>query len=227
MRLIVGVVVCLAMTGCAGLPGLSQHNNAGDQRAANQGSIVVKNTLLNSFLQASDSAGQEGGYNIPLPKPILQAKSALDMLGMGGILDPLKQKMNAAAASATQQAKPVFKNAINNLTITDALGLINGGNTAFTELFQRKTRDQLAAKFAPVVQDKLKATGFYGQYNKLMALYSKMPVQKPDLDIEHYVVNQTLDGLYDKMGEKEAYIRSHPAAVGSALLDQFLSGKQE
>lgn len=235
MRIAVLLVACLfALAGCKNSGNLSSWAQVGQQVAQASGygqeadaAVAVKDTLSTSTNIATTIMGKSGSYNIPLPQQLQSLDSTLGALGYGDVLGNLKEKMNAAASSAAAEAAPVFKQAITNMTVTDALGLLNGGDTAVTHYFETSTRQQLVGKMNPIVESKLQSTGFNSQYQTFLNIYQQLPMaNKPDLSIKHYVVDKTLDGLYNKMAQQEVAIRQDPAKAASDLVSQFLGDGQ-
>lgn len=234
MRYLV-LLACLAtLAGCQTTGDSSQWLATGTNIATAAGfgeqakaAEAVRDTLTTSSSLATSAMGKQGSYNIPLPQQLETLQSTLTKLGYGDSINKLHTQMNQAASAAAAAAAPVFKDAVKQATLTDALGLLNGGQTAVTDYFRTHTHDQLAAKMAPIVEQKLAASGFNSQYQQLLNIYNAVPLaSKPDLDIKHYVVDKSLDGIYNKMGEEETAIRNDPKKAASQLVQQFLGGKK-
>ena len=229
MRFVLLLSILVALAGCQNSGQLSQWFSFGQSAATEAGygaqanaAGAVKDTLTSSAGIATALMGKSGSYDIPLPEQIQTLDSTLTKLGYGGTLDKMKTKMDSAASEAAAQATPVFQDAIKSMTLPDAIGLIGGGQTAVTDYFRSHTESQLAAKMAPIVQQKLEATGFNSEYQTFLGIYNSLPlVNKPNLDIQSYVVDQTLDGLYNRMAQQETAIRADPKKAGSALVKQF------
>jgi hypothetical protein len=99
------------------------------------------------------------------------------------------------------------------------MGILNGGDTAATEYFERTTRGTLYRRFEPIVSEKMGQVGVVQQYDELLARFAAIPlVDKPNLDIRNYVTNQALDGLFSVLGNEERKIRTDPAARVTPLL---------
>lgn len=220
----------LLLAGCQNSGALSDWLSVGQSTASAAGYTkeagavgAVNDILTSSAGMAGAIMGRPGSYNIPLPEQIQSLNTTLSKFGYNG-LSTLQQKMNAAASAAAAEVTPAFKDAARNMTVVDAVGLIAGGDTAVTDFFRNRTRTQLTAKMGPVVQQKLAATGFNTEYQTFLSVYNTLPLaNKPNLDIQSYVVDKTLDGLYSKMGDEEKAIRKDPRKAGSALVKQFLS----
>jgi hypothetical protein len=235
MRLITLIALVVALAGCQNAQQTSQWLQIGQSTASaagygTQANAVgaVSDILTSSSSLATAAMGKAGSYNIPLPDQIQSVDSTLTKLGYGDKLDKMKSQMNQAASEAAASAGPVFKNAIKSMTVTDAAGLMTGGQTSVTDYFRNKTQSDLTAQMNPIVQQKLQATGFNSEYQAFLSIYNTLPIaNKPNLDIQSYVVGKTLDGIYGKMGQEEIAIRQNPKKAGSALVSQFLSSSKQ
>ncbi len=233
MRLVTLIVAFFLLAGCKNSGGLSQWAQVGQAAATAAGYGpqaqqigAVKDVLTSSTKVATNVMGQNGSYNIPLPDQLQTLSGTLSAFGYGDLLGNLKQRMNNAASAAAAEAAPVFKDAIRDITIPDAIGLVTGGQTSVTQYFRQHTESKLAAKMNPIVENKLNATGFNDEYQTFLNVYNTLPLtDKPNLDIKSYVVDYTLDGIYNKMAQEEVAIRKNPIQAGSKLVTQFFSGK--
>jgi hypothetical protein len=106
------------------------------------------------------------------------------------------------------------------MTLEDVRGILAGGDTAATDFFRRKTQDKLYAAFRPVVSAKVAEVGATKAYKDMMGRYEAVPMMggRPSLDLDDYVTNKSLDGLFRMVGEEEKKIRTNPAARTSDLL---------
>ncbi len=161
---------------------------------------------------------------IALPSQLGPMAQALRLVGYGGQLDALEVGMNRAAEQASGEAKEVFLDAIGKMTLQDVQGILKGGDTAATEYFRRQTSDTLRVRFRPIVARKLEGIGLYDQYNQLLGTYAALPLAgKPNLDLDDYVTEKGLDGLFTLLGQEEQAIRRNPAARTTDLLQKVFS----
>jgi hypothetical protein len=136
--------------------------------------------------------------------------------------------MNRGAEQAVAEATPVFKQAITTMSVNDALGIIRGGDTAATAYFRGETESSLRQRYQPIVEDNLKKTGFYDQYKSLLTVYDKLPLtNKPNMNLESYVIDNSMDELYTRIGEQESLIRQNPMQQGSALIGAIFGADQD
>jgi hypothetical protein len=139
-------------------------------------------------------------------------------------VDALELNMNRAAEQASAEAKPVLLDAVKGMSLSDAMGILRGGDTAATEYFRAETADTLKEKFLPIIQDKMAGVGLYQQYNKLMDAYAALPLTKDrGFDLDNYVADKGLDGLFSMLAREEAEIRENPAARSTELLQKVFA----
>jgi hypothetical protein len=124
------------------------------------------------------------------------------------------------------EAGPIFTGAIEEMTVTDALGIIRGNKDAATQYFRRKTSGDLIAAFAPPVKsalDRTQATRYYGD---IANSYNRLPLafEKVDPDLTAYVVGKAVEALFDQIAREEANIRANPLARTTDILRKVFGG---
>jgi hypothetical protein len=151
-------------------------------------------------------------------------ETGLRTIGYGEKVDEFILAMNRAAERAAASAAPVFLEALQSMTIEDAQGILRGADTAATAYFRTRTEAGLSTAFGPIVE---RATGEFGVTRQYKDLIQRLPLggglQAPDID--EYVVDKTLDGLFHVLGEEEKKIRRDPAARISAILREVFGGR--
>lgn len=158
-------------------------------------------------------------YTIPLPSALEKADRALRMIGMSGDADKLKVAMNHAAEMAVADARPVFKQAAQRMTVADAKGILAGGETSATDYFRKATNAQLVTRFKPIVARetaKLKLHAMYDQYAGKAAQVGL--IKSEDANLDDYVTGKALDGLFGEIAAEERAIRKDPMGQASSLL---------
>lgn len=183
----------------------------------------LKDALTQGAQIAVKQLGAPGGFSnnpevkIGLPGKLEKAAGALKMLGMGDQITQLEDSMNKAAESAVTQAQPILVNAVKNMSVTDAKGILSGGQDSATQYLDKSSREQIRAKFLPIVKQSTDKVGVAQQYN---ALAKKAPMGllggKAD-SVENYVTEQALDGLFKMIAQQEESIRQNPAAAATSL----------
>ncbi len=232
---LVPLLLVLALTGCQHMEAVMPWVNAGNQMAKDAGYDTesrlvagIKEALIKGTDTAAAQLSREGAMNLQLPDAAQPVANTLRQFGFGRYVDQLETAMNRGAEKAVAAGAPVFKNAINAMSVDDALGIIQGGDTAATTYFRGETEASLRQRFEPIVEDNLRKTGFYDQYQTLLAAYDKLPLtNKPNLDLEKYVIDTSMDQLYTRIGEQETQIRQNPFQQGSALIGAVFGEQAE
>ena len=218
------VVLGLVVFGCAELSQVLEQQSAAQENdsAFSRG---IKESLELGSTRAADLLSKTGGYQnspiyrIKLPQQVQPLASRLRQFGLGSQLDRIELLMNQAAEQAAVEAKGVFIGAVREMTITDAIGIIRGPDTAATSYFRQHTETTLKQKYLPIVQKNLQQLGFYQQYQQMLTTYKQLPIaNKPDLDLEQHVLTQSLNALFTQVGEEEKAIRKDPLGKGSSAI---------
>ncbi|MDD2662727.1 MAG: DUF4197 domain-containing protein [Dechloromonas sp.] len=185
----------------------------------------VREALAKGADYAVSSLGQQNGFlgnkkvKIPLPSPLDKAESALRMFGMGKQADQLVETMNHAAENAVAEARPILSDSIRKMTVQDAKGILTGGDDSVTQYFRRSSSEQLLARFMPIVKASTAKLKLAEQYNKFAGKAASAGlVDQKDADIDSYVANKAMDGLFLMIAEEEKKLRSNPLGAGSDLL---------
>ena len=199
----------------AGLEGIS----TGDASAG------VKEALAQGADFAVSSLGKENGFlgnarvKIPLPGYLQKAEKGLRMFGMGKQADELVDTMNHAAENAVAEAKPILVDSIKKMSVQDAKAILTGGDDSVTQYFKRTSSEQLTQKFMPIVKSATQKLQLAEQYNAYAGKAASMGlIDKKDADIDGYVTQKAMDGLFLMIAEEEKKLRANPVAAGSALL---------
>ncbi len=161
---------------------------------------------------------------IETPEQLQPMASALRAIGFGSQVDQLETAMNRAAERASGEATDIFWNEISRMSIQDAFGILNGGQTAATDYFRERTSTSLANRFRPIVNEKMQEVGLYQTYQSLTQAYAALPLTtKPALDMEKYVTDQAVSGIFSVLATEETRIREDPAARSTELLKRVFA----
>lgn len=184
--------------------------------------------LVKAVLQLNKEDGffKDAFYKILLPPDAKKIENTLRDLGMGKMVDKAILQINRAAEDAAGQAKPIFVDAIKNMSISDAIGLVKNGDTSATHFFRVKTTEKLVAAFQPVIKaslDKLEATKYYGD---MVKTYNNFPttLKKLNPDLNAFVTNRATEALFDLVAKEELNIRQNLAARTTDLLRKVFGG---
>jgi len=199
----------------AAFDALSSTDASGGLRAALSKGIGVAVTQL----------GTPGGFlndpklAIPLPPALEKADRALRRVGMGKDADELKVTMNHAAEQAVAQAKPIFEQALHHMSVSDAKGILSGGDGSATAYFRQATSAALTTKFKPVVAAETEKLGLANKYNEYAGKAAPLGLlSSQDANLNDYVTAKALDGLFSRIADEEHQIREHPMEQASSLI---------
>lgn len=173
-----------------------------------------------SLLNQQDGFFGSQTYKLFLPQEAQKIEKTLRQVGMSSLVDKAILQINRAAEDAVGYARPIFLNAIKEMTIADAIEILKGPKNAATEYFRRKTADQLVKAFTPVVTsslEKFSATKYYGD---MVTAYNNFPTtaQKLNPNLPAYVVDKAVNALFDQIAAEEANIRANPVARTTEIL---------
>jgi len=212
------------LAACAALP-LAASAVSLAQLTNQEASSGLKAALEQGAVAAVGKLGVENGFlandkvKIPLPRLLEQARPILKMTGNSKQLDELVLAMNHAAEAAVPLAKPLLVNAVKNMSVSDAKGILGGGETSVTEFFRGKTAAQLAVQFKPIVKKVTDRSALSAQYNSAMGQAGKLGLGTAQTaTVEDYVTQRALDGLFTMIAEEEKAIRNDPVGTGSKLI---------
>lgn len=185
----------------------------------------LKAALIQGAEKAVSKLGAVDGFlanpevKIPLPDTMKKAERGMRMLGMGKEADDLVLKMNRAAEAAVPEAKVLLVNAVKKMSVADAKAILTGGDDAATQYFRQATAAPMAEKFLPIVKKATENVQLAQQYNQFAAVGNKFGiVKKEQANLEQYVTQKALDGVYLMMAQEEAAIRKDPVGQASNLL---------
>lgn len=203
----------------------------------------VKQALSNGLQYAVGQLGHEGGFltnsevKIEMPARLSVVEKTLRALKQDKLADDFVASMNHAAEQAVPEATAVFVDAVSQMSIDDAKAILNGPNDAATEYFRRTTSTNLYARFHPIVQKATASAGVTSTYKKMTAaaagsnnsfLKSVSGLMGTDaMDVDSYVTNKALDGLFKMIAEEEDRIRANPAARTTDLLQKVFGAAQK
>ena len=157
--------------------------------------------------------------SIPLPDTVQKVESVLRTVGYGPKVDAFKLSMNRAAERAAPEAKAIFLDAIKQITFSDARKILQGRDNEATLYFKDKTSGRLHELFKPIVRTAMSEVGVTRSYQELDAKVRSIPfAERLSFDLDEYVTNKALDGLFFMVAEEERKIRQDPAARITDLL---------
>jgi hypothetical protein len=178
-------------------------------------------------LGRTDGFFGDSRVKIPLPESLQTAEQLMRGFGMGRTADELILTMNRAAEAAVPEAKRLLVDAVKKMTVRDAKGILTGGETAGTEYFQRATSDPLRARFLPIVKRATAKVDLARQYNRYAEQGARFGlIKKEHANLDAYVTQKALDGLYFMIAEEEKKIRNDPVGSASNIIKKVFGAIQ-
>jgi len=225
---------CIAIPLCFGLVcgaaqaiGLSDLSN-GDAVAGLKAALDKGAQAAVQQLGTPDGFYGNPKFKIPLPESLQKIEGGLRALGMGKQADDLVLKINRAAEAAVPEAKGLFVNAVKQMSVQDAKGILTGGKDSATRYFRQKTESPLGQKFLPIVQKAMNKVKLAEVYDKYAGRGAQLGlIKKEDVNLEGYITRKTLDGLYLAIADEEAKIRANPVQEGSNIIRKVFGALQK
>jgi hypothetical protein len=216
LALTLGLLSCETLNNLPASTTITQAEAAQGMREALDQGVGRGIALLNK----EDGFFGNQAYKLFLPQEAQKIENTLRQIGMGSLVDKAILQINRAAEDAVGYARPIFLDAIKQMTIPDAINIIKGSSDAATQYFREKTTAKLVEAFTPVVKsslDKFSATKYYGD---MISTYNGFPttLKKLNPDLPSYVVDKTVNALFDQVAREEANIRANPAARTTDIL---------
>jgi hypothetical protein len=179
-----------------------------------------------ALVSKTDGYYQNPDIKIPLPESVQKVEKLLRATGYGEKVDNFELSMNRAAERAAPEAKSIFGDAIKQMTFDDAKKILDGRDNEATLYFEDKTSDRLQEIFKPIVKDAMGEVGVTRSFQDLNAQAKRLPFGKSlSFDLDQYVTDGALKGLFKMLAEQERQIRTDPAARVTDLLQKVFAGK--
>ncbi|HSW12175.1 MAG TPA: DUF4197 domain-containing protein [Solimonas sp.] len=241
---IAALIMILPLAGCATADweqGVGQvlgvmQQPGGSSAALGEGEIVagLREALAQGTTRAVNELGRRDGYwgdakvRIPLPESMARFESGLRQLGQGKTVDEFHLTLNRAAEQAVPQVADIFGNAVRQMTIQDARNILSGTPDAATQFFRRTSSDAIYAKVYPIVQVSTQRVGVTQQYKQLASSYGPLLQMAGvrNIDLDAYVTERALVGLFTNIAEEEARIRQNPAARTTEILRRVFGAQR-
>ena len=184
----------------------------------------LKDALTQGAQIAVKQLGKPGGFSdndevrIELPGKLGKAAQTMKMMGMGEQVEELEASMNKAAEAAVPQAQALLVDAVKKMTVADAKSILSGPQDSATQYLNKSSREQIRAKFLPIVKQATDKVGVAQQYNSFAGQAAALGVvDAKSANVENYVTEKALDGLFKMIAEQEAGIRENPAGAATSL----------
>ncbi len=231
------LILCTAMTvQAAGLEDMLKAFGGAQKSSPGEGTTAagLKEALSVGTQNAIKSLSRPDGYfgnemvKILMPEKLRNVAEVLRRVGFQQQVDEFVLSMNRAAEKAAPRAASIFGDAIKEMTFEDARKILAGGDTSATDFFREKTHDRLYNAFEPVISSSMDSVGTTKAYKDMMGKYESLPFMgSKSFDLDHYVTDRALDGLFLMVGEEEKKIRTDPAARTTDLLKTVFGGNSK
>jgi hypothetical protein len=226
------IIILFSLTGCD--TARSILNSAGNGNLSNQ---EVVQGLKEALQVGTDSAtyhlGLLNGFykddmiRILMPPEAQKVEKTLRDVGLGSVVDKAVLSMNRAAEDASKYVGNIFLNAIKQMTIQDAFGILRGDNVAATNYLKQKTSAQLTSAFTPIISKSLDYTDATKNWKEVFTVYNRFSKTPVNTDLTAYVTQKALDGLFYHIGLEEQKIRKDPSARITDILKKVFANQNQ
>lgn len=170
-----------------------------------------------------------GGYlkneaiKIVMPVEALKVEKTLRSIGAGALVDKAILSMNSAAENAAGQVGQIFLNSIKQMTVTDGINILRGGDHAATDFLKKTTTATLMERMRPVIENSLKQVNADKYWKDVFSKYNMFSQQKVETDLSNYVTSKALEGMFYNISLQETKIRKDPAAQVTDILKKVFA----
>ena len=212
------------------LEGVATASGTGEL-SANELSLGLKEALTvgtnrsSSQLSSVDGFFKNAAIKILLPPEAQKVESTLRSVGMGNLVDKAVLSLNRAAEDAAKTAAPIFIDAVRQMTITDAVNILRGGDFAATDYFKGKTTNALTNAFRPVIDRSLKNVNATKYWGDVINAYNMVATTKVNPDLAAFVTERAMNGIFYQVGLEEQRIRKEPVARSTELLKKVFGSR--
>lgn len=173
---------------------------------------VKKASSLNGFYQ-------NVAIKILVPKEANKMKEKLIKLGFKKNVEDFELSMNRAAENASKDILNIFIESINKITLRDAFSILNGEDDAATNYLKKETQQFLYNSCKPIIRRAMEDVRVHKKWNSLVTQYNSIPLtEKINPDLEDYITNKAVDGVFFLIALEENKIRKNPSARTSEIL---------
>lgn len=225
----------LSLASCDVLQEMAKTNPGIQILPPNETEVIagLKSALEVGIQNAVSNTSNQGGYlnnsliKIPFPPEAARMESVLRDIGMGKQVDNFVATMNASAEVASKQAVEIFAQSIRQMTFSDAMNIWKGDQDAATQFFKRTTTQELTNRFKPEIQKAIAQVELTALWNPLVSAYNSVPfVTRVNPNLEDYITQLAIDGLFTMVAQEEAKVRQDPAARVNDILKRVFGYQQ-
>ena len=189
----------------------------------------LKEALRVATDTTTKTLSSKGGYlkneaiKIVMPAEALKAEKTLRSIGAGALVDKAILSMNSAAENAAGQVGQIFLNSIKQMTVTDGINILRGGDHAATDFLKKTTTATLMERMHPVIENSLKQVNADKYWKDVFSKYNMFSQQKVETDLSNYVTSKALEGMFYNISLQETKIRKDPAAQVTDILKKVFA----
>jgi hypothetical protein len=184
--------------------------------------IGIKNSV--NLTSVTDGFLKNNSIRLPFPPDAMKVREKALEWKLDGQVEKFETTLNRAAEEATKEALPIFADAIKNMTVQDGFAILNGGDGAATKFLKDNTSSKLIAAFSPKVKTATSKVELTKYWNPIITKYNgAMTVtggQKIEPDLDAYITQKAIEGLFFMVAQEENKIRKDPAARVTDLLSK-------
>ncbi|MCW3090072.1 MAG: hypothetical protein JWP81_1141 [Ferruginibacter sp.] len=233
MKTILIAIACICVfNSCDILQQLPSTGGVSGNVTQSEAAEGIKQALSQGLVKATQQLNRQDGffgnsfYKILLPPDAQKIENALRTIGLGKTVDKAILQINRGAEDAAGYAQPIFIDAIKQMTLTDAINIVRGGDTSATHYFRIKTMERLTAAFLPVIKSSLTKTEATKYYSDIVNTYNNFPTtfKKVNPDLPNFVTDRATNALFDLVAKEEKNIRENPVARTTEILKKVFGG---
>lgn len=225
------LILVFSLTSCQSTAQIGKFLEKAGQVAGNPSAAEITSGLKEALEKgtgiSTDRLSLENGYlgnldvKILFPEEARQVERTLRNIGLGNLCDQVITSLNRAAEDAAKEAKPIFTDAIKQMSFQDVQQILLGESNAATQYFQRTTTNSLSEKFSPIIDNSLEKVEATKYWDDVMTRYNKVPLVKPvNTNLTAYVTEKAIQGLFVEIAKEELKIRQNVNARTSPLLQK-------
>ena len=236
--LLIAALICGTFTSCETanqvLQGVGQVYGAGvgtgglsnaDIVAGLKEALAVGTSRGTNQLSSVDGFFKNAAVKILMPEEAKKVESTLRNLGMNSLVDKAILSMNRAAEDAAKGAGSIFIGAVKQMTITDAVNILKGGDFAATNYFKGRTTAALTASFKPIIDKALQNVNATKYWGEVTSVYNQFSSTKVNTDLSAYVTQKAMEGIFYQVGLEEQKIRKDPVARTTEILKRVFGSQ--
>ena len=232
-KFLAAIGLMIMLSGCDVLQQIPTGTNTGGTVTQAEAATGIKEALSQGLVKAVMQLNRQDGfygdafYRILLPPDAKKIENTLRTLGLGKTVDKAILQINRGAEDAAGFAQPIFVDAIRQMTLTDAINIVRGGDTSATHYFRTKTMGKLTAAFLPVIKNSLNKVEATKYYSDIVNTYNNFPTTftKINPDLPSFVTDRATNALFDLVAKEEKNIRENPVARTTEILKKVFGGR--